>query len=173
MLYLLPEELDNLLTEKIELPGSLINQRRQLFLARIKPTKIKLIYGHPVKLALAQYRATNIDPNIRQFKGIVAAKGPRPSVIGRVKFLRSPQDSAKMIMGDILVAELTSPDYIMAIKRAGAIITDAGGLTSHAAVVSRELNIPCLVNTKFATKLLKDGDLVEINVEYGVIKKII
>ncbi len=66
----------------------------------------------------------------------------------------------------------TSPEYIDAIRRAGAIVTDVGGLTSHAAIVSRELNIPCIVGTKIATTVLKDGDLVEVDATNGVVRKL-
>jgi len=74
-----------------------------------------------------------------------------------------------MKKGDILVAAMTSPDYILAMKKASAIITDEGGMTCHAAIVSRELGIPCIVNTKIATRVLKDGDLVEVDTKKGVI----
>ena len=59
----------------------------------------------------------------------------------------------------------------MAMKKAKAIITDHGGMTSHAAIVSRELSIPCIVGTKIATRVLKDGDLVEVDAERGVVIK--
>ena len=77
-----------------------------------------------------------------------------------------------MKRGEILVAAMTSPDYIHAMRLAKAIITDTGGLMSHAAVVSRELNIPCITNTKLATKILKDGDVVEVDTDKGIIIKI-
>ena len=57
-------------------------------------------------------------------------------------------------------------------EKAGAIVTDEGGLTSHAAIVSRELKIPCIVGTKIATKILKDGDIVEVDAENGIVRKI-
>jgi pyruvate,water dikinase len=75
-----------------------------------------------------------------------------------------------MKRGVILVTSMTSPDYIHAMRIAKAIITDVGGLMSHAAVVSRELGIPCIVNTKIATKVLKDGDLIEVNANTGIIR---
>ncbi|MFH1438963.1 MAG: PEP-utilizing enzyme [Candidatus Woesearchaeota archaeon] len=65
---------------------------------------------------------------------------------------------------------MTSPDFIVGMKKASAIITDEGGLTSHAAIMSRELGKPCIIGTKTATKVLKDGDVVEINSESGVIR---
>jgi pyruvate,water dikinase len=67
---------------------------------------------------------------------------------------------------------MTSPEFIDVIRKAGAIVTDVGGLTSHAAVVARELGIPCIVGTKHATKVLKDGDLVEIDATNGVVRKL-
>jgi len=74
--------------------------------------------------------------------------------------------------GDILVAPMTSPDFIVAMRKASAIITDEGGMTSHAAIVSRELGIPCIVQTRIATKVLKDNDMVEIDLEKGVVRKV-
>ena len=78
----------------------------------------------------------------------------------------------KMNQGDILVSAATNPNLMPAIRQAAAIITDEGGLTCHAAIVSRELEIPCLVGTKIATKVLKDGDKVEVDAERGVVKKL-
>lgn len=76
----------------------------------------------------------------------------------------------KMKPGDILVAETTAPELMIACKKAGAIVTDMGGLMSHAAIVARELGKPCIVGTKSATKVLSDGDLVEVNAGKGIVK---
>lgn len=69
-----------------------------------------------------------------------------------------------------MVCVMTLPDYVSAMKLAKAIITDEGGITCHAAIISRELGIPCIVGTKIATKILKDGDLVEVDADRGIIK---
>jgi pyruvate,water dikinase len=82
---------------------------------------------------------------------------------GPVKILKSPKEIEKINKGDVLVAPMTSPDYVPAMKKAAAIITDEGGQTSHAAIVSRELGIPCIVGTKEATKILKDGMIVSVD----------
>ncbi|MFA7302171.1 MAG: PEP/pyruvate-binding domain-containing protein [Candidatus Paceibacterota bacterium] len=74
-----------------------------------------------------------------------------------------------MSQGDILVAETTAPELLFACKKAGAIVTDMGGLMSHAAIVSRELNIPCIVGTSIGSKVLKDGDLIEVDADRGVV----
>jgi pyruvate,water dikinase len=65
---------------------------------------------------------------------------------------------------------MTNPQMMPLIKDAGAIVTDEGGLTCHAAIISREMKIPCVVGTKVATRVLKDGDLVEVDAEKGVVK---
>lgn len=88
---------------------------------------------------------------------------------GPVKILKSPKEIGKIEKGDILVAPMTSPDYVPAMKKAAAIITDQGGQTSHAAIVSRELGIPCVVGTEVATKKLKEGLVVSVNGSTGQI----
>ncbi|HEY1074181.1 MAG TPA: PEP-utilizing enzyme, partial [Patescibacteria group bacterium] len=87
-------------------------------------------------------------------------------------FNRVNAEIEKMEPGDILVAETTAPELMLACKKAAAIVTDLGGLLSHAAIVSRELGIPCIVNTKHASRVLKDGDIVEIDTTRGVVRRI-
>jgi phosphohistidine swiveling domain-containing protein len=91
--------------------------------------------------------------------------------IGRVKVINHPNEMLKMQKGDILVSHATNPNLLPAMTKAAAIVTDVGGLTCHAAIVSREFRIPCVVGTKIATQVLKDGDLVEVDAESGIIRK--
>lgn len=99
---------------------------------------------------------------------ILTGAGASPGIgTGTVKILKSPKEIDKIKKDDVLVASMTSPDYVPAMKKSSAIITDEGGQTSHAAIVSRELGIPCIVGTKEATKLLKDGQIVTVNGESG------
>jgi len=97
-------------------------------------------------------------------KGIPASTG---IVKGKVKIILNPSDNSKMKKGDILVTEMTNPLFVPAIQKAKAIVTDVGGMLSHAAIVSRELGIPCVVNTKKATKVLKDGQKIILNATEG------
>ena len=76
----------------------------------------------------------------------------------------------KMEKGDILVSQITYPNLLPAMKKAAAIVTNVGGVICHAAIIARELNIPCIVGTKNATKVLKDGDIIEVNANNGIIK---
>lgn len=105
--------------------------------------------------------------DVKEIKGTVAYKGKAK---GKVKIINSPADMAKMQEGDILVSLATTPSIVPAMKKAAAIITDEGGLTCHASIVSRELGITCVVGTKFASKILKDGDMVEVDAIAGVIR---
>jgi len=102
-------------------------------------------------------------------KGAVACNG---KAIGHVKVLMNPTEIYKVNHGDILVTSMTSPDFMAAIRKCVAIITNEGGLTCHAAVIARELNIPCIIGTKNATKVLKDGDKVEVDADKGVVNTI-
>ncbi len=90
---------------------------------------------------------------------------------GSVKIIKSVHDIDKVYPGDVLVTEQTNPDFVPAMKRAVAIVTEKGGRTSHAAIVSRELGIPAVVGTGNATKILKNGEFVTINGAKGEIYK--
>ncbi len=135
-----------------------------------KTNKLHYLSGQKAKQAIKPYLEQKINPKTKRLKGTVVSQGPK--IRGRVKILTSPKQVSKLKRGEILVASMTSPDYIMAIKKASALITDEGGMTCHAAIVSRELNIPCIVSTRIATKILKDGDLVEVDTEKGIVKKL-
>ena len=102
-----------------------------------------------------------------ELRGATASIG---KATGVVKVVQKTHDLAKFAQGDVLVASMTRPEYVVAMKKASAIVTDEGGVTCHAAVVSRELGIPCVIGTKVATKTLKDGDLVEVNATDGVVQ---
>jgi len=78
----------------------------------------------------------------------------------------------KVEKGDILVSQATSPDLLPAMRKAGAMVTNTGGLICHAAITSRELKIPCIVGTKNATYIFKDGDRVEVDATKGIVRKI-
>lgn len=86
---------------------------------------------------------------------------------GKVVKIKSANEIDKVKEGDVLVTEMTSPDFVPAMKRASAIVTDKGGQTSHAAIVSRELGIPAVVGTKTATKVLKDDQVITVNGSTG------
>ncbi len=91
---------------------------------------------------------------------------------GKVRIVRGPEDFEKFKQGEILVAVMTRPEHVPIMKKAAGIITDEGGVTCHAAIVSRELNVPCIVGTQRATKLLKTGQEIELDAFHGLVKLI-
>lgn len=102
-------------------------------------------------------------------KGELAYPG---KVRGTVRVILDIKDAQNFKKNEILVTRMTDPNYITIMKMSKAIITDIGGITCHAAIVSRELRKPCLVGTQFATKIYKDGDMVEVDANKGIVKKI-
>ncbi len=107
--------------------------------------------------------------DVNEINGETACVGKAKGV---VRIINSASDMKKMKKGDILVSIATNPDIVPAMKKAAAIVTEQGGITSHAAIVSRELRTPCVIGTKIATQVLKDGDLVEVDANRGTVKKI-
>lgn len=105
-----------------------------------------------------------------QIKGRCAYPG---KVRGKVRIVNERSIAGvKFDKGDILVSVSTSPIYMPLIEKAAALITDEGGLVCHAAILSRELKIPCIIGTKTATRVLKDGDIIEVDAEKGTVKKL-
>lgn len=101
-------------------------------------------------------------------RGRVAYPG---TVVGKIVIIKNISDTKKFSTGNILVAHSTNPELLPAMRIAGAIVTDEGGLMSHAAILARELKIPCIIGTKCATRVFKDGDVVEINDKNGNVCK--
>jgi phosphohistidine swiveling domain-containing protein len=113
---------------------------------------------------------TDIDVGgVQEVSGFVASKG---KTVGSVKIVESVKDINKVEDGDVIVSVMTRPDYLYAMKKAVAFVTDEGGVTCHAAIVAREMKKPCVIGTKIATKVFKDGDLVEVDANNGIVRKI-
>ncbi len=101
-------------------------------------------------------------------RGLGAAPG---HASGTARLLSSLDDAARLTDGDVLVTHMTSPDWVPLMRKAVAIVTDSGGMTCHAAIVSRELGIPCVVGTGDATKKLRDGELITVDATSGVVRE--
>lgn len=107
---------------------------------------------------------------IKKMKIILEGVSASPGIAyGPVQILKSPKEIGKLREGEVLIAEMTNPDYVPAMKKAVAIVTDKGGKTSHAAIVSRELGIPCVVGTEKATKILKNNEIITVDGANGKI----
>ncbi|MEM4137128.1 MAG: phosphoenolpyruvate synthase [Candidatus Anstonellaceae archaeon] len=116
-------------------------------------------------------RAVVSEKNVKESIAVlVSGLGASPGIAkGRVKILHSAKEISKIEKGDILVTEMTSPDFVPAMKKAAAIITNSGGMTCHAAIISRELGVPCIVGTKNATEILKENQFITVDATRGKI----
>lgn len=168
LLNCLPAEIDKVIETGI-LPLKELSKRKKLFLLQAGAERIKIITGKEVIRAFKSYQEVDRG-DMKQILGLAVSK--KEKVIGRVRIINSSKDMSKMKKNEVLVAEMTSPEYIVAMRKALAVITDEGGMTCHAAIVSRELSIPCIVGTKFVTKVLKTGDLVEVDAIKGIVKRL-
>lgn len=108
-------------------------------------------------------------PSIAEVRGVIACKG---KVTGTVKKIVGFKDAPRFELGNILVTEMTNPDYLPIVKMARGVVTDEGGMASHASITCRELKIPCIVGTKIATRVFQNGDQVEVDADTGVVKLI-
>jgi phosphohistidine swiveling domain-containing protein len=118
-------------------------------------------------IAKAEKAEKKVVSRQTELKGSIAYSG---LVRGRVKIILTKNDVPKLKIGDILVSSATNPDLISAMKKAAAFVTDTGGIICHAAIVARELKKPCVIGTKIATRILKDGDEVEVDANHGVVR---
>ena len=140
-----------------------INQRRHGFSAGIIGNKFAF---RKFDKSAIQEGATELEQLI---KGSIAHKG---KIKGIARVLFSPKEQNRLKRGEILVTSMTTPDLLPAMERAAAFVTDEGGITCHAAIIAREMKKPCIIGTKIATKVLKDGDLVEVDANEGVVRKL-
>lgn len=129
---------------------------------------IELLLSEEAKEVQATIESDSID-GIIELRGTVASAG---TAVGVARIILDPQAVQVFHEGDILIAEATRPDYLPLMKKAAAIVTDGSGILSHAAVVARELKKPCVIGTKKATRVFKDGDRVEVDAVSGIVKKI-
>jgi len=111
------------------------------------------------------------DINKSEISGVIASSG---KITGRARIIHLNswrEDILRVQKGDILFAVSTKPDYLVAMEKAAAFVTDEGGVTCHAAIVAREMNKPCIIATKNASKVFKDGDLIEVDADKGIVRK--
>jgi rifampicin phosphotransferase len=166
-LMTLKEVEDLILGKKIDL-NEVASRKNGLFFIYTKE-KVLRFYKEEAKELFKSIPSAVKSTEI--IKGAVACKGNGKRIIGKVRIVHNP---AKDIFndGEILVTTMTRPEFVPIMQKALAIVTDEGGLTSHAAIVSRELGTPCVIGTKVATQVLKDGDLVEVDANKGIVKKL-
>gem|GEM_PF-6689615 len=178
-LYISPKQLLYLIKEEV-LPGfkgkeldlSLANDRMKGYAQIINPDGVAVITGTDLEKLLKQIKLVSAA-TAKQKSNVFAGTPANPGqATGTVKVVLDPGLIGKVKKNDILVTTNTTPAYVMAMKISGAILTEEGGITSHAAIVSRELGVPCVIGIPNITKFLKDGDKVEVDADSGTIKKL-
>lgn len=166
--FLYPHEIKDLLLH-CKLESKRLNDRISygVFYSSAEVALPYLLEGEKARAFLKQFSfITYAIDNVKILQGDCATPG---RTRGSVAIINTAKEMKKMKRGNILVSMATSPDLMPIIKKAAAIVTDAGGITCHAAIVSRELGIPCVIGTKIATKALHDGDTVDVDATHGKI----
>lgn len=165
--YMIPDEFDSVIKGILTRP--MLERRREEGVACIIDGKdYRMLYGKE-----AASLKNELDEKIGGGKhesiltGQVASQGYAKGIVCVV---RTVGDFAKFKDGQILVAGMTRPEFVPLMKKAAGIVTNEGGITSHAAIVSRELDKPCVIGTKNATEFLHDGDLVEVRAMHGTVR---
>jgi phosphohistidine swiveling domain-containing protein len=152
----------------------LVRERYALSIMSFNNGKFEILSGKKAEKFLLdkkdEIKIDDVNYEQTEFKGMCACAG---YARGAVKIVNDVSDMPKMEKGDIMVAHTTFPSLVPAMKKAAAIVTDDGGITCHAAIVSRELRVPCVVGVKVVTKVLHDGELVEVEANKGIVRKII
>lgn len=161
------EEIAGALSGTIRLGAQEARRRIKFSAFMYRPNHIAVATG---PRAASFERRVRVSTTEDRLTGQVAYAGA--IVRGRVAIVQSTRDMQKLKRGDVLVSSMTRPEFLMSIKRAAAIVTDEGGMMCHAAIVARELKKPCVVGTKHATRIFKNGERVMVDANKGIVKKI-
>ena len=122
---------------------------------------IYLVQSRPITtLHIAAPSEKSLDVGRLLVRGLAASSG---RATGAARILASADEGDDLVTGEILVAKMTSPDWVPTMRRASALVTDGGGITCHAAIVSRELGVPCVVGARNATTVLRDGEVITVD----------
>ena len=176
--FLTPQEIRKGLVGKISNSNfkKIIKERQSFAVQVINLDKQKIITGKQAKNLHSKINQECLKDkpkvslgNKKELCGLGASPGKAK---GKARVISSISELSKMKDGEVLVVPSTSVDFVTAMKKSVAVVTEVGGITCHAAIVSRELGKPCVVNTLVATKVFKDGDLVEVDAERGIVRKI-
>lgn len=154
------------LYEKSEYKQEINKRKKEGFVGYFNSDGCEFEYGDIESIKNDLYTIMDGGSSKGEIKGSIGCRGFAKASVSVISNL---SDFSKFKAGNVLVTSMTRPEFVPLMKKASAVITDEGGITCHAAIVSRELNIPCIIGTKNATRILKDGDLVEVDADKGTI----
>src|SRR3989344_1596069 len=167
------EDVIRLLQSSVWLSGQELQNRKRAYLLHYKADGVSFVSGVEAEQKKIQILdSSQPSQELQEFKGTIAHKGKFQGTVVLVK-VDTPSEihkiAGKINKKHVLVTGMTNPNMTMLVNKVGAILTDEGGMACHAAIISREFKIPCLVGCKIATQILKDGDLVEVDAERGIV----
>lgn len=163
------DEIIKYLKNKKKFPKSVVKQRASYYLLVQKENKVAIYSGVEAFKKFKQEVKDSKGKPSGTLTGVIGSSG---IARGRVRVVFTNRDLYKLKKGDIIVTSMTRQDFVPFLGLVRAIITDEGGVTAHAAIIARELKIPCILNTKIATKVFKDGDMVGVDANKGIVRKI-
>ncbi len=173
--YLLNREIKDFLVQNKKIRIGNLEERRKLVIAFIYSKKeLEIVTGKDAEVyrnEIFKSVRCHSKENIKEIKGYVACSGGKNEITGKASIILDVKKD-KLEKGNILVTSMTRPEFAPLMKKAIAVITNEGGVTSHAAIISRELNIPCVIGTKKKTKIIHNNDAVRIDLNSGIIKLI-
>ncbi len=174
--YRIGEVLNAIKNNKPILSSQELERRDNAYVLRLQEGKINFYSGPEAEIIILE-ELQHIKKNEEEggLRGRIACRGLAQGIVriiipGDISMLSQAMHNFQG--GEVLVTTMTQPNMVPLIEKASAIITDEGGLTSHAAIISREFKTPCIVGTEIATKVFKDGDLVEVDADKGIVRKI-
>ncbi len=168
LIFATRKEIAGFLLNREKINGNILLERKALSAITSDYENSSVNYIFDKEKVLEMWPQENVDKNIKEFKGIVAFKG---KITGKVKVIFDvTKQSDNFKEGDILMATTTNLSFIPLMSKAVAIVTDEGGLLTHTAIVARELKKIAIVGSKVATKVLKDGDMIEVDAIAGVVR---
>ncbi|MBP6944697.1 hypothetical protein KBD61_06325 [Patescibacteria group bacterium] len=160
---------ESLETEQSSCSSEEIARRRVFFGSLFLEGVLDIVSGEEGRAFIQSLIELPSFEQTNEVKGSIAFQG---HATGKVKIVLTGHDLKHVERGDVLIAVMTFPNFIAAMEKACAFVTDEGGILCHAAIVSREMRKPCVIATKKATKVFKDGDIVEVDADKGIVRKV-
>lgn len=171
--YISYEEMIDFLKNNKSFPESILSKRKKAWAVTCINGNIQIIAGKKeIQKAINKYGIGEkfTQTKITKVFSAIGNSACQGKISGHVKIVKNVDELYKIKQGDVIVTSMTTPDYMPIFRKLGGIVTDDGGITCHAAIISREFNIPCIVGTGNATQVFKDNDLVEVDAYKGKVK---
>ena len=163
------DEIESHLEKSMDFDRQELENRKNAFFLIQNRDKIEIYSGQSASEKAKEHNLYKKEENKRTLQGSTGSPG---KIKGTAKIIYTNLDLKKINEGDIMVAAMTRQDFVPHMRKSKAVITNEGGVTCHAAIIARELGIPCIVGTENATELLNDGDLIEVDATKGIINKL-